>query len=251
MKKNNMKNLVLTIMFCAVIVFSACGTDTRQLNKEMEECLLPEEQACESDEIISEGEQMKAEEIRRNEIEEQYAMYKPYGMTYDKEKDRFFYKNQVVRYFKDQVNTENTNAFFFEDGTVDVEPMKDTNGQLSGLKQSTDHEYESRTKRQEEIKSELDVSAQIGNSGSFERGNPSDCDDSLAAYLTFGISYDKDSEHWIYDEKPIHILYDADYNTYWDNSAGAGVNLRVIRDKKGHIKKLLEVPAQELEQYVK
>lgn len=48
-------------------------------------------------------------------------------MTYDKEKDRFFYDGQVVRYFKDQVNAENANSFFFEDGVVDVELIKDVN----------------------------------------------------------------------------------------------------------------------------
>ena len=69
---------------------------------------------------ISSEEQAKAEETRRNEIAEQYSVYEPYGMTYDKEKDRFYYDGQVVRYFKDQVNAENANSFFFEDGVVDV-----------------------------------------------------------------------------------------------------------------------------------
>ena len=58
-------------------------------------------------------------------------------MTYDKRKDRFFYDGRVVRYFKDQVNAENANSFFFEDGVVDVELIKDVNGTLTGLKQSS------------------------------------------------------------------------------------------------------------------
>ena len=58
-------------------------------------------------------------------------------MTYDTEKDRFFYNGQVVRYFKDHINSENANRFFFDDGVVDVEPIKDDNGTLTGLKQSS------------------------------------------------------------------------------------------------------------------
>ena len=49
-------------------------------------------------------------------------------MTYDKEKDRFFYNGQIVRYFKDEVGTENTNSFFFENGVVDVEPIRAASG---------------------------------------------------------------------------------------------------------------------------
>ena len=49
-------------------------------------------------------------------------------MTYDKEKDRFFYNGQMVSLLQDQVSAENTNSFFFEDGVVDVEPIRDTNG---------------------------------------------------------------------------------------------------------------------------
>lgn len=71
------------------------------------------------------------------------------------------------------------------------------------------------------------------------------------SYTTFEISYDKISDNWIYDGKIIHILYDADHNTYCDNSASDGINLKVIRDKNGNIKKLAETEAQELERYVK
>jgi len=74
---------------------------------------------------------------------------------------------------------------------------------------------------------------------------------SLDVYTTFGISYDKTSDNWIYDGKIIHILYDADHNTYCDNSASDGINLKVIRDKNGNIEKLVKTEAQELEQYVK
>lgn len=71
------------------------------------------------------------------------------------------------------------------------------------------------------------------NSGSFELGDPNYCDNSLDAYTTFGISYDKVSDNWIYIGKIIHILYDANHNTYYDNSASNGINLKVIRDKHG------------------
>ena len=208
-------------------------------------------EAYESEEVISPEEQAKAEEVRRAEIAEQYSIYDPYGMTYDKEKDRFFYNGQMVRYFKDQVSAENTNSFFFEDGVVDVEPIRNTNGTLTGLKQSSDADFKARTEKQEEIKAEFNAAGITGNSDSFEMGDPNYRDDSLDTYTAFGVSYNQATQKWMYDGKIIHILYDADHNTYCDSSARDGINLKVVRDKSGNIEKLMETEAQELEQYVK
>ena len=237
MKKNNIRILAFTMTLCVSTILSARASnaaDTQQANKVTSNSLISEEQAYDSsdtsssnltaeayenDEAISSEEQAKAEETRRKEIAEQYSAYEPYGMTYDKEKDRFFYEGQTVRYFKDQINAEHANSFFFEDGVVDVEPIKDTNGTLTGLKQSSDADFKARTEKQEEIKSELAAAGITGNSGSFELGDPNYRDNSLDAYTTFGISYDKTSGNWIYDGKIIHILYGADPNTYCDNNA--------------------------------
>lgn len=270
MKKDNIKILALTMTLCASAALSGCATNAsaaQEPNKSINATISEEQahnsgdtlssnstsiaEAYESDEVISSEEQAKAEEIRRNEIAEQYSVYEPYGMTYDKEKDRFFYDGQVVRYFKDQVNAENANSFFFEDGVVDVEPIKDANGTLTGLKQSSDADFKARTEKQEEIKSELAAAGITGNSGSFELSDPNYRDDSLDAYTAFGVSYDKTSDNWMYEGKVIHIFYDAGHNTYCDNGVSNGINLKVIRDKNGNIEKLVETEDQELERYVK
>ena len=85
-------------------------------------------QAYENDEVLSSEEQARAEQERRAEIAEKYSIYEPYGMTYDTEKDRFFYNGQVVRYFKDQINSNETNGFSYDDGVIDVEPIRDEDG---------------------------------------------------------------------------------------------------------------------------
>ena len=183
-------------------------------------------QAYESDEVISSEEQAKAEEIRRTEIAEQYSIYESYGMTYNIEKDRFFYNGQIVRYFKDQVSTEQTNSFFFDDGIVDVEPIRNADGSLTGLKQSSQADFKDRTEKQEEINAEFESAGITLDSGSFEGGDQNYCDDSLYAYAAFGVSYDKATLKWMYEGKAIHILYDADHNTYCDNGISDGINLK-------------------------
>ena len=192
MKKCNLKILTLTMALCVSAALSGCAANAasaQEPTKQTTTSTIPMEQAhnsgdtsssnststveaYESDEVISPEEQAKEEEFRRAEIAEQYSMYEPYGMTYDQEKDRFFFDGQLVRYFKDQVSAENTNSFFFEDGVVDVEPIRDTDGTLTGLKQSSNADFKARTEKQEEIKSEFAAAGITGNSGSFEMGDP-------------------------------------------------------------------------------
>ena len=254
MKKRKLKVFVLAMALCISGALSGCAARTAaaqepdRTSADISGCAA---EAFESDEVISAEEQARAEEIRRAEIAEQYSVYEPYGMTYDEEKDRFFYQGQMVRCFKDQVSAEHTNAFFFDEGTVDVEPVRDTKGALIGLEQSSDADFKARTEKQEEIKAEFNAAGITGNSGSFEMGDPNYRDDSLDAYTAFGVSYDQSTQKWMYDGKIIHILYDADHNTYCDSSASDGINLKVVRDKSGNIEKLMETEAQELEQYVK
>ena len=93
----------------------------------------------------------KAEQERRAEIAEKYSIYAPYGMTYDTEKDRFFYNGQVVRYFKDQISSNETNGFSYDDSVIDVEPIRDESGTLTGLKQSSDADFNAHTKEQEAV----------------------------------------------------------------------------------------------------
>ena len=108
MKKRNLKILTLTMALCVSAALSGCAANAasaQEPTKQTTTSTIPMEQAhnsgdtsssnststaeaYESDEVISPEEQAKAEEVRRAEIAEQYSMYEPYGMTYDREKDR-------------------------------------------------------------------------------------------------------------------------------------------------------------------
>ena len=270
MKKQKITTLLLTMALCASAVLSGCAasaanqTEPNQSTtsstpfEEAKDSGTPissdeasSVQAYENDEVLSSEEQAKAEQERRAEIAEKYSIYAPYGMTYDTEKDRFFYNEQVVRYFKDQINSNETNGFSYDDGVIDVEPIRDKDGTLTGLKQSSDADFNARTKEQEALKAELEKAGITAGSGSFEQGDPNYRDDSLDAYTEFGVSYDKTSNHWMYGEKPIYILYDKEHYTFCDKGASDGVSLNVIRDKAGNIEKLVSVDKGELEQFVK
>lgn len=175
MKKQKITTLLLTMALCASAVLSGCAasaasqTEPNQSTtsstplEEAKDSGTPissdeasSAQAYENDEVLSSEEQAKAEQERRAEIAEKYSIYAPYGMTYDTEKDRFFYNGQVVRYFKDQISSNETNGFSYDDGVIDVEPIRDESGTLTGLKQSSDADFNAHTKEQEALKTELE-----------------------------------------------------------------------------------------------
>ena len=71
-----------------------------------------------------------------------------------------------------------TNGFSYDDGVIDVEPIRDEDGTLTGLKQSSDADFNARTKEQEALKAELEKAGITAGSGSFEQGDPNYRDDS-------------------------------------------------------------------------
>lgn len=107
MKKQKITTLLLTMVLCASAVLSGCAASQTEPNQSTTSSTPFEEakdsgtpissdeassvQAYENDEVLSSEEQAKAEQERRAEIAEKYSIYEPYGMTYDTEKDRFFY----------------------------------------------------------------------------------------------------------------------------------------------------------------
>ena len=122
---------------------------------------------------------------------------------------------------------------------------------LTGLKQSSDADFHTRTQKQEALQAELKKAGITAESGSFEQGDPDWRDDSLDAYSEFGVSYDRTSGRWMYGQTPVYILYDRDHCTFCDKGAEGGVSLNVVRDKDGNIEKLVLEDREELEQFVK
>lgn len=256
MKKQHIKNFLLVTSLCISATLSGCAANATPLkdqtydSRDFNSSSLTAE-AYERNEVISPTEQAKAEKARRDEIAEKYSIYESYGMTYNKETGRFSYNGQIVRFFKDQLSAEDTRSFFFDGGVIDVEPIRDVNGTLTGLKQSSDADFKARTEQHENLKAVFEAAGITGDSDCYEIGNPDELADCLDAYTAFGVSYNKTSNRWMYEGEEIHIFHDAGHKTYYDDGVSNGINLKVIRDKNDNIEKLVKTDAQELNQYVK
>lgn len=256
MKKFKILTGVLAVSIIGSGFLSACsGNTTKSVQTDPKESSVAASNLSadtnENVNEISEDVEKDEENKRRNEIAQQYSIYEKYGMTYNKEKDRFFYDDHIVRYFKDCIDADHNNSFFFDDGTIDVEPVRNANGELTGLKKSSDEQYADRTQRQQDLMSEYQRTGLTDVRGSYEAGDSDWEDDSLKEYASFGVVYDKSADTWTFDHQIIHILYDETHNTYCNAGATDGVNLKVIRNKNGDIEKLIKVKKADVEKYVK
>lgn len=100
------------------------------------------------------------------------------------------------------------------------------------------------------VQAEEEVDSIVEESGSVELGDPSLPDDSLNDYRSFGVSYQASTGHWMYEGRPIHILYDEDRYTFCDNGVSDGVSLTVFRNAGGSIERLVPTDVAHLEEYV-
>lgn len=250
--------LLLFALICAAAVGSTAFVNLHVRAEEEPDLQLSEPMQQEMDILAAERAQTQQaldgqeedEAARRAEVAQQYAVYEPYGMSYDVEKDRFFYAGQMVRYFKDQLSADHTNGFYYADGVIDVKPVRDSGGALIGLQQASEEEFANRTQQQQQMDAEFAAAGVSGESGSVELGDLSLPDDSLNDYRSFGVSYQASTGHWMYEGQPIHILYDEDHYTFCDNGVSDGVSLTVFRNAGGNIERLVPTDAAQLEEYV-
>lgn len=93
-------------------------------------------------------------------LKNQYALYEKYGLTYHSNKDKLYYKDQIVRYFIDKYNNGqgvlNMWAYDFG-GTIDLYAVRNNvglQGELISIEAYSQEDYDLRTK---EIEAEKNV----------------------------------------------------------------------------------------------
>lgn len=208
--------------------------------------------AFESNISLSDEEIAKQEQERKEETAKQYSVYSKYGLTYNQEKDRFFYNGQLVRYFADKLDeSDSYNSFSYTDGDIDLRGVRNANYELIGVEPVSQEEYDQRTAKIQASKNDSVVQENGGiltNNGSVatEAGYPNYVDDSLNAYAVQGVSYDKDKKVWMYQNKPIRCFYDEGYITFIDVAIKDGSSLKVVRNTDGSIERLTEMTEAEV-----
>lgn len=166
----------------------------------------------------------------------QYEQYEKYGLKYNHTKERFYYNDKLVRYFKDVIDTDGTTiGFSFSDGEIDLIAKRNKSYKLTGIE--IDENFDQRT-------DEIATTKKVSNGAtSFEEGTQVS-DDSLKSYKNYGIKYEKDLNLWSYEGRIIHVLYDENHITYLSNNEKAtksNLSLIVTRNKDGEIQRISEM----------
>lgn len=151
-----------------------------------------------------------------------FKIYEPYGMFYDAAKDQLFYNGKLVRWFEDyypvgdkQEGATAGTDFFCEKGIVDVYATRDlTNlpqnpdgsydpsGILTGLKESSQEDFDSRD-------IEAIMNPPISEATAIEGGEVSaeDLQNMAEEYRPYGVTYDPNTGQWYFNnEKVAHLL---------------------------------------------
>ncbi|MDO4719578.1 MAG: M56 family metallopeptidase [Peptostreptococcaceae bacterium] len=201
------------------------------------------ENAFESGEEISEREKEEIFRQDRREKAEVFSIYRPYGLTYDESKDRFYFQGKKVRHFTD---AEVNKGFSYKDGEVDLQVLRDRSQKITSIEEVSKEKFNERTKKWGQRK-------QAGYQNAYEEGGGDLEDKSLNAYTPFGVTYDRAEQVWKYRGGKIYGLVDKNVLTFMDASlAGeSGVLiLEVVRGKSGKIEALKEMSEEAFERYL-
>lgn len=200
------------------------------------------ENAFESGEEISTREKEKVLRQDRREKAEIFSVYRPYGLTYDESKDRFYFQGNQVRHFTD---AEVNKGFSYKDGEVDLRVLRDRSQKITSIEEVSKEKFNERTKKWSQSK-------QAGFQGAYEEGGGDLSDKSLNAYTSFGVAYDRAEQVWKYRDRKIYGLVDKNVLTFMDASLAeeSGVLiLEVVRGKSGKIEALKEMSEEAFEKY--
>lgn len=202
---------------------------------------------------------VKVDEGKQNQTNEEYKIYEEYGLTYDKEKDAYFYKEVKVRNFYDYLSDGTfENSFRYYDGKVDLYATRNNKDELTGIRTATEEE----SKR---ITEKIEQNVLSGISGIVENCNDkqdfsgetvekfSGEDTSLKDYIGKGnITFNKIENKYYFGDKRIACFYDEGYKTLISTDIRKGdVILKVIRNSKDEIDSIVEINKEEFKKLIK
>lgn len=103
--------LALALVICTTIIFATNATADKKPTYESNVPLSSQEMAEWKQKVIE-------------EMKKKYSVYSKYGLIYDEEKNRFYYKGELVRFFVHKLDEDSYNAFSFADGDIDLQVIQ-------------------------------------------------------------------------------------------------------------------------------
>lgn len=152
--------------------------------------------------------------------EQLFQVYKPFGLTYDAEKNELRYNGKLVRWFEDYYPVSEDggwagNDFFHENGVVDVyavrdfpDPIRsadgsfDPGGTLVGVKEFSKQEFAARDIKAIKNQQPIAIASGDGIPSAKELENVAD------EYAAFGVTYDAKEDQWYWNGEKVRFIWD-------------------------------------------
>lgn len=187
---------------------------------------ISEDMVISEDTVVSKYDSMAVEQITNTE---RFRIYEQFGMTYDVNKNQLTFNGKLVRWFEDYYLIDGTNQagvyHFNEDGIIDVHAVRDfskiernadgsfdPSGELVGLKQFSQEEFDSRN---------ID---RIKNSTQEAIAGYPISDNEINSWITeygaFGVTYDKSNDQWYFNGEKVRRFRDILTSNGEDLSSG-------------------------------
>lgn len=197
-------------------------------------------------------------DMQDNSIVERYKQYEPFGMTYNVDEDKLFYKDQPVRWFEDYyvVGNENEQAgidFFNEEGSIDVYAIRnfddieraldgsyDPSGTLVGLEAFSEEAFQNRDI--EKLKMPQITSVAIGETTEIDP-NAQTFAERFEPYKTVGIRYEESEVgsgvgNVYYNEELVHHFVDISPQggTFtFESKDQSSLDVQTLYDDQGYL----------------
>lgn len=171
---------------------------------------------------------------QRAEHAELFMVYQPYGLAYDAKTDRLYYQGELVRYFEDRVDEDHLTLWPNRDGALDVHALRNGDGTLTGIAPFDEQAYADRTPELQDALYELQITENIdGYTDETEEMVKDRIEAVYAAYETYGLTYDRQSDRLYYKGKLVGYFEDAEKKYFFGPYEDSGIEVRAVRDSQG------------------
>lgn len=186
---------------------------------------------------------IQQEHRKREEIADIFETYEPYGLVYDKEKDRLYYSGELVRYFEDIVNEDYYLKWPNRDGKVDIYAKRNASGALISVNSFRRQEFSDRTPSLESAICELEIC-------DLETANAISCDGYTAeveetvkeriaeeyeVYQQYGLTYNQERDRLYYGGELVGYFEDKQIGHYFGPFDDSSLKIYAVRDRDGHL----------------
>lgn len=100
---------------------------------------------------LTEGEKKKLSDWHKEEMRNELAYLKDYGVTYDADRDTLYYQGKTVRCLIDEQIEDTYTMIQMPEGEIDIYTVRGADYRLTGVRIATQEEYDRQTRRMEVV----------------------------------------------------------------------------------------------------